>query len=152
MSGITVLIEHDVTAAPADTFAALADYSGVRQQVLPAEITDFTVLSGGTGAGTRFTYDLHATKKRIRHVDATVSEPEAGRQLLETDGNSTLTVRWEVSPAGTGSKVSATVSWQGAGGVGGFFERTFAPLGIKRIYTAELENLAAALRAGETRA
>lgn len=146
MSGITVRIEHDVTAAPADAFAALADYGGVRRQILPAEITDFTVLSGGAGAGTRFTYDLHATKKRIRHVDAAVSEPEPGRQLLETDGNSTLTVLWEVSPAGSGSKVSATVGWQGAGGIGGFFERTFAPLGIKRIYTAELENLAGVLK------
>lgn len=145
MSGITVRIEHDCAASPADTFAALADYSGVRKQILPAEITDFTVLSGGTGAGTRFTYDLHATKKRIRHVDAAVSEPEAGRHLLETDGNSTLTVLWQVTPAGSGSKVGATVSWEGAGGIGGFFERTFAPLGIRRIYTAELENLAAVL-------
>ena len=143
---ITVSIEQECPAAPADTFAALADYSGVRQRILPEEITDFTVLSGGAGAGTRVTYDLHATKKRIRHVDATVSEPEAGRQLLETDANSTLTVRWLVTPAAPGSRVVATVSWQGSGGVGGFFERRFAPLGIRRIYAAELSNLAQTLR------
>jgi hypothetical protein len=145
MSGITVLIEREVGASQADAFAALADYTGVRQQILPPEITDFTVLSGGTGAGTRFTYDLHATKKRIRHVDAAVTEPAAGSELLETDGNSTLTVRWVVEPAGGGARVAATVSWQGSSGVGGFFERRFAPLGIRRIYSAELGRLADAL-------
>jgi hypothetical protein len=145
MSGITVQVTRAYGSSPEAMFAALADYSGLRPRILPPEMTDFTVLSGGTGAGTRFTYDLHATKRRTRHVDATVTEPQPGRTLLEADTNSTLTVRWDVAPAAGGGTVTATLSWQGSSGIGGFFERRFAPLGIKRIYSAELDRLAEAM-------
>jgi hypothetical protein len=43
------------------------------------------------------------------------------------------------------SRVTARVSWDGATGVGGFLERRFAPIGIERIYTAELDRLERAL-------
>ena len=36
-----------------------------------------------------------------------------------------------------------TMGENGAGGVGGFFEKTFAPLGLRRIHGELLENLAA---------
>ncbi len=36
-----------------------------------------------------------------------------------------------------------TTTWQGAGGIGGFFEETFAPRGLGRIYDALLDKLAA---------
>ncbi|CAM5345587.1 SRPBCC family protein OS=Streptomyces alboniger OX=132473 GN=CP975_29985 PE=4 SV=1 [Streptomyces alboniger] len=32
--------------------------------------------------------------------------------------------------------------WNGAGGIGGFFEKTFAPKGLGRIYGEVLANLA----------
>jgi hypothetical protein len=32
-------------------------------------------------------------------------------------------------------------SWEGAGGIGGFFERMFAPLGLRKIQAEVLENL-----------
>ena len=48
------------------------------------------------------------------------------------------------APAG-GSLVTVRISWQGATGIGGFFERTFAPRGITRIYSTELDNLARAV-------
>jgi hypothetical protein len=32
-------------------------------------------------------------------------------------------------------------TWNGAGGVGGFFEKTFAPLGLKKIQSEVLANL-----------
>ncbi|MEU1165734.1 hypothetical protein ABZ372_36915, partial [Streptomyces sp. NPDC005921] len=34
-------------------------------------------------------------------------------------------------------------TWQGAGGIGGFFEKTFAPKGLGRIYDGILDKLAA---------
>jgi uncharacterized protein YndB with AHSA1/START domain len=142
MSDITVDLSRTLAATPEQVYAAVSDYAGVRSRILPPEITDYAVEAGGAGPGTVFSYRLHATKKRIRSVHADVSQP-AERSLLESDRNSTLTVRWTVAPAGTGSEVTVTVRWQGAGGVGGFFERRFAPLGIRRIYTAELERLAA---------
>ena len=32
-------------------------------------------------------------------------------------------------------------TWQGAGGIGGFFERTFAPRAMRAIYEDELKRL-----------
>jgi hypothetical protein len=37
--------------------------------------------------------------------------------------------------------VTLKTSWQGAGGIGGFFEKTFAPLGLRKIQTEVLGNL-----------
>ena len=72
-----------------------------------------------------------------------VDEPTDG-QLVEKDRNSSMVTTWTVTPAGEKrSKVVVTTTWQGAGGVGGFFEKTFAPKGLGRIYDALLANLAA---------
>lgn len=49
------------------------------------------------------------------------------------------------SAAGEGSLVRIETTWNGAGGIGGFFEKTFAPKGLKRIYDGVLANLAAAV-------
>ena len=61
--------------------------------------------------------------------------------MIEKDGNSTLVSNWTVAPAGTGSTVNLKTSWNGAGGVKGFFEKTFAPLGLRKIQDEVLANL-----------
>ncbi|MGH3562785.1 MAG: SRPBCC family protein, partial [Mycobacterium sp.] len=48
---------------------------------------------------------------------------------------------WTVAPAGPGSSVTVKTAWTGAGGVKGFFEKTFAPLGLKKIQAQVLANL-----------
>lgn len=141
MSEIVVVLERDVVAPPDATFDALADYLIMRPKLLPEQFTGYQVTSGGTGEGTHITYDLHATKKRTRHVEAVVTEPPAGQQLLESDTRSTLRVLWDVAAAPGGSRVTVKITWQGAGGVKGFFERTFAPGGLKRIYGVKLDRL-----------
>ena len=72
----------------------------------------------------------------------------AGKTVIEKDANSTMVTNWTVAPAGTGSTVTVKTSWQGAGGVGGFFEKTFAPLGLRKIQGEVLENLKTELEAG----
>jgi hypothetical protein len=141
VSEISVVLERDVVAPPDATFDALADYTIMRPKLLPEQFTGYRVTSGGTGEGTHITYDLHATKKRTRHVEAVVTEPPAGQQLLESDTRSTLRVLWDVAAAPGGSKVTVKITWQGASGVKGFFERTFAPGGLRRIYGVELDRL-----------
>jgi hypothetical protein len=46
-----------------------------------------------------------------------------------------------VAPAGPGSSVTVKTSWQGAGGIGRFFDKTFAPLGLRKIQGVVLANL-----------
>jgi hypothetical protein len=79
----------------------------------------------------------------VRDCLLEVSEPTDG-ELVEKDRNSSMVTTWRVTPAGDGkSRVVVTTTWTGAGGIGGFFEKTFAPKGLGRIYDALLARLAA---------
>jgi hypothetical protein len=128
-----------VNAAPDDVLAAVADYKTVRPKILSPHYSDYQVLQGGVGAGTVAKWKLQATKSRVREVQASVDV--AGKTVIEKDANSSLVTNWTVAPAGTGATVTVKTSWNGAGGVKGFFEKTFAPLGLKKIQAEVLENL-----------
>ena len=65
----------------------------------------------------------------------------AGRTVIEKDANSSMVTNWTVAPAGPGSSVTVKTSWTGAGGIGGFFEKIFAPIGLRRIQAEVLGNL-----------
>ena len=72
-----------------------------------------------------------------------------GGALVESDANSSMVTTWTVHPADAGvSTVRARTTWNGAGGIGGFFERTFAPKGLARIHDALLERLERSVTAG----
>jgi hypothetical protein len=144
MAQVTATVEATLPVPPAEALAALSDYQEVRPAILPAAYTDYAVQEGGLGTGTVVTWRLHATEKRIRHVVADVAV--GGDSVTETDRNSTLVTVFRVTADPAGSKVTATTTWAGASGVGGFFERTFAPRGLSRIHGELLGNLAARLR------
>ena len=130
-----------VLDAPAETvFAAVRDYSGARQRILTEHFSDYDVQDGGTGAGTRVHWKLQATKSRVRDCLFEVTEP-ASHSLVEKDANSSMVTTWSVTPAGDRTEVRISTSWTGAGGIGGFFEKIFAPLGLRRIYGELLTNL-----------
>lgn len=138
----TILINADQAAV----LRAVADYQNVRPKILSDHYSAYRVLEGGQGAGTVVTWKLQATKSRVREVKAAVDV--AGHTVIEKDANSTLVTNWTVAPAGPGSSVSVKTSWTGAGGVKGFFEKTFAPLGLKKIQSEVLENLKKQVEAG----
>ncbi|MFF8977187.1 SRPBCC family protein [Streptomyces cellulosae] len=133
-----------IVAADADTvFDALADYSGTRANLLPEQFSEYEVREGGDGEGTLVHWKLQATSKRVRDCLLEVTEPTDG-ELVEKDRNSSMVTTWRVTPAGEGrARVVVTSVWNGAGGIGGFFERTFAPKGLARIYDAVLARLEA---------
>ena len=119
--------------------AAVADYQTVRPKILSAHYRDYQVLEGGQGAGTVASWKLQATKSRVRDVKAERRRGRShrdreGRQLVDGD-------QLDRRPRRAGSSVTVKTSWQGAGGIGGFFEKTFAPLGLKKIQAEVLENL-----------
>src|SRR3954454_20017981 len=121
-----------IDATPEKVLAAVADYTTVRPRILSPQYHDYQVLEGGQGAGTVATWKLQATKSRSRDVKATVDV--AGHTVIEKDANSSMVTNWTVAPAGpAGLSVTVKTSWQGAGGVGGFFEKTFAPIGLRKI-------------------
>ena len=70
-----------------------------------------------------------------------VAEPEPGRVLTESDTGSSLVTTFTVTPEGGASRVRISTTWEGAGGIGGFFERMFAPRVMRALYVDELERL-----------
>ena len=128
--------------APAEKVAAaLADYTTVRPQILPAQYSEYAVRSGGTGAGTVVHWKFAATEKRVRDCEITVTSPEDG-VLVETDANSSMVTTYTVVGSDDGhASVVIETEWNGAGGIGGFFERTFAPKALTKIYDDLLERL-----------
>ncbi|MFF3171850.1 SRPBCC family protein [Streptomyces sp. NPDC057900] len=152
MAQVEATTERIIAADPEAVFDALADYKDVRGKVLPGQFSEYEVREGGDGEGTLVHWKLQATSKRVRDCLLEVSEPSGGPshaagygggQLVEKDRNSSMVTTWTVTPAGEGkSKAVVSTVWNGAGGIGGFFERTFAPKGLGRIYDELLQNLA----------
>jgi uncharacterized protein YndB with AHSA1/START domain len=142
MAQVEATTERVIAADAEAVFDALADYRGTRPKLLPEHFSEYEVREGGDGEGTLVHWKLQATSKRVRDCLLEVSEPTEG-ELVEKDRNSSMVTTWRVTPAGEGkSRVVVTSVWNGAGGVGGFFERTFAPKGLGRIYDELLTNLA----------
>ncbi len=140
MGQISASQTTEVAASPDAVIGALADYADTRPAILPEQYRDYQVISGGNGDGTVVHWILQATSKRQRDVKATVSvTPDT---ITERDENSSMVTTYQVSPAGSGSKVTTTTTWNSnASGIGGFFEKTFAPKGLARIQAALLANL-----------
>jgi hypothetical protein len=141
MAEVKATTSRTVDGEPGEVFANLADYVTHRPAILPEQYSEYEVREGGKGAGTVVHWKLQATSKRSRDVLATVTEP-AEHTLVETDANSSMVTTWKALPGGPGkTTVTVTTVWQGAGGIGGFFEKTFAPGGLKKIYDAALAKI-----------
>jgi hypothetical protein len=143
---VVVASAQGTVNAPADqVYGYIADMREHRPRFLPPQFSDFQVESGGVGAGTvtRFTVTAGGRSRPYRMA---VAEPEPGRVLTESDTGSSLVTRTTVTPEGDSSRVEISTSWQGAGGIGGFFERIFAPRAMRGIYEDEIRRLDAYAR------
>ncbi len=139
MGTIHVAAERRVDAPAEAVYGYLADMHQ-HPRFLPPAFSNFQIESGGVGAGTITRFTLTAGR-RSREYRMAVSEPEPGRVLTESDTGSSLVTSFRVTPEGSASRVKIETTWEGARGVGGFFERMFAPRVIKGIYADELERL-----------
>jgi hypothetical protein len=140
MGTIHVSSEQEVGAPAEVVYSYLADMRNHHPRFLPPAFSNFEVESGGVGAGTIIKYTLTAGG-RTRQYRSQVAEPEPGRVLTESDTNSSAVTTFTVTPHGESSVVKIATTWQGAGGIGGFFERTFAPRVLRGIYADELSRL-----------
>jgi Polyketide cyclase / dehydrase and lipid transport len=142
MAEIRVESERTIDAPQAALFKLVADYDGARPRYLPPNFENWQVVQGGLGGGTVATYLLRAGK-RERTCRIEVAEETVGSVLVERDANSSLTTTWALRADGDDrTVVRITSQWRGTGGVGGLFERRFAPPGLRRIYDDLLERLA----------
>jgi Polyketide cyclase / dehydrase and lipid transport len=145
MAKIVVSAERVIDASADDVYGYVADMHDHHPHYLPPAFSDFRVESGGVGAGTITRFKVTAGG-RSREYRMRVDEPEPGRVLTESDTDSSLVTTTTVLPQDGASLVQISTSWNGAGGVGGFFERTFAPRAMRPIYADELDRLDAYAR------
>jgi carotenoid cleavage dioxygenase-like enzyme len=143
MARVKAHATRTVDASPEKVLDVLRDYRDARQRILTDNYTAYRVEQGGHGNGTVIGYHFTAGG---RERDYRLRVEESTGELRERDELSSFVSTWSVQPAGAGSSVTIESSWEGAGGIGGFFERTFAPMGLRRIYGQLLERLAAQLQ------
>jgi uncharacterized protein YndB with AHSA1/START domain len=140
MGEVRASAERAIPASASRVYAVIRDIRG-RPQWVPSDYSNFAIQQGGEGEGTVYTYHLK-TGTRERDYRMRVEEPEPGKVLEEIDQDSSLRTRWTVTSQGNKALVRIETAWQGAGGIGGFFERTFAPRVLSGMYQTMLERLA----------
>ncbi len=140
MSEIYVFAERVMAAPPERVYRCIADYREHHARFLPPAFSDLVVEQGGVGAGTIIRFNMKVGG-RVRAGRMRVEEPEPGRVLTESDPGSSLVTTFTVDPYEGGSRVRIEPRWLGSGGVGGWFERVFAPRLLRPIFVDELERL-----------
>jgi carbon monoxide dehydrogenase subunit G len=143
MATVTATATKAVDAPPDRVLEFLRDYRAARPQILTDNYSAYRVEQGGEGAGTVIAYHFAAGG---RERDYRLRVEDADGSLRERDEFSSFVSTWRVARDGAGSTVTVEASWQGGGGIGGVFERIFAPVGLRRIYGEVLDRLAAALQ------
>jgi hypothetical protein len=142
MSKVAARASAPVSAAPDRVLEFLRDYRESRERILTDNYSAYRVEQGGKGEGTVYAYHF-AAGGRERDYRLHVHEHQGG--LEERDQMSSFVCTWTVMPASGGSTVTIEASWDGASGIGGFFERRFAPMGLRRIYAQILGRLTSEL-------
>jgi hypothetical protein len=125
-------------------YSLIANYNDGHPRILPRQFTSLVVEQGGVGAGTiiRFQMSVFGKKQTFR---ATITEPDPGRVLVETDldANGAVTT-FTVNPGGAPADSQVTISTElrVRSGFLGKIEKTLTTLLLRPLYVKELENLA----------
>jgi hypothetical protein len=141
MPDITISVSARIGAPNFLLYGIIADYKGGHPQILPSRYFGrLEVLAGGRGAGTRIRFEMKAFGKTNVSV-AEVTEPVPGRELRETLSDGIVTI-FLVEPVGEAeSRVTISTTYFKPG-VRGWLEKLLAPRYLRRVYTAELAQLA----------
>lgn len=138
----------EFAAPPGYIYSILADYREGHPRTLPPRwFRHFRVERGGFGAGTviRFTMPVAGT---VRHIRASVSEPEPGRVLLERDLTSGALTTFTVEPtAGGGSTVTISTDRTVRNGFAGRVEGALTRMFLHWVFREQLARLGAILAA-----
>jgi hypothetical protein len=118
----------------------LDDYESGHWRILPRAFSDFEVLQGGVGAGTRVAYTLKLGGRK-RQFEADVSIPKRGRILVETDAANGTVTTFTVEPTHKTCCVRIETTWEASEGIAGSLERFLAPKLLESLYNDELDML-----------
>src|SRR5262249_9888794 len=116
---VRVVESLEIPAPAATVYGLIADYRVGHPSILPPEFfRDLVVERGGYGAGTVIRFTMVACGRET-HARATVTEPEPGRVLLETDEATGTTTHFIVEPlAADRTRVTFETLWPRKGLLG----------------------------------
>jgi len=142
---LTVRISREIDAPQKAIYRVIADYREGHAAILPRPpFTAMVVTEGGTGAGTRLKTTMRVMGRDYT-FDQIVTEPEPGRVIVETDVNTGESSRFILTPTASGTNVTIESTFNVPSGLAGLFKRAFHPAIVRRIFSQELDNLAAYL-------
>lgn len=142
MSGENVAVAAMINAPANEVYAIIADYQNQHPHILPqAYFAGLEVEEGGNGAGTIFKAAMLVMGK-AQSFRMRVTEPEPGRIIAETDLDTGLLTTFTIDPRGAEqSQVTIATTFGNTPGLKGLLERLFAPMFLRRVYRAELQQL-----------
>lgn len=141
----TLRIETQVTlpACAADVYRVLADYAGARRRLADRRLVARShVRAGGIGGGTQLDLVLHGPHGRLP-LAVSVTEPEAGIVLVESDAAAGVRRTFVLEPCNRGCRTTVHAVLELADRhVGAPLERA-----IRDLHASELERLPRAVEA-----
>lgn len=109
MSRICFSMSRRIPAAPAQVFHLLDDYENGHWRVLPPAFSDYRVLTGGYGEGTRIAFSLTAGG-RTSATEGVVTVPDPGRVIVETYPREQMVTTFTVDPEGSAARLTIATS------------------------------------------
>src|SRR5690242_3882973 len=97
MSRACFSMSRVIPARPTQVFHLLDDYEHGHWRVLPPAFSDYRVLEGGYGAGTRIAFSLTAGGRKSS-AEGVVTVPEFGRVIVETYPRAQMVTTFTVDP------------------------------------------------------
>ena len=145
------MTKHSLSASklissPAHTvYDLIADYRSGHPRILPRTyFVSLEVDQGGYGAGTMINFQMKLMG-RIQSFHSTITEPEPGRILVETDMNTGAVTTFTVDPRVNGQEafVTITTTTDVPNGIIGKIQGWLTTQLLRPIYLKELDQLAA---------
>jgi hypothetical protein len=131
-----------IQAPPERVYALIADYHDGHPRILPKPpFVSLLVQQGGIGEGTVVTFQMRLMG-RTQTYRATITEPDPGRVLVETnDSGAVTTFTVEPRDAGGSAHVTITTDTEVRDGILGRVEAWLTTRLLRPVYEKELEIL-----------
>jgi uncharacterized protein YndB with AHSA1/START domain len=144
MAKHTVSASKLISAPARKVYDILADYRDGHPRILPKPyFVSIHVEEGGYGAGTVIDFQMQLMG-RIQSFHSTITEPEPGRILVETDRNTGAVTTFAVDPRSDGQEAFVTIATTTIvpDGVAGKIQGWLTNRLLRPIYEKELDQLA----------
>ncbi|MBI3221498.1 MAG: SRPBCC family protein [Nitrosomonadales bacterium] len=140
MSLVNISASSLIPAPPQRVYDIIADYRNGHPHIIPPKhFRNLVVEEGGIGAGTKIRFEMVLLGK-VQQAQSVITEPEAGRVLVESTTDGLAVTRFIVEPhdGGKTSHVTISTELKSQGLIGNAILRFL----FRRIYAEELALLA----------